>query len=87
MQHSCYRCAANWSAGAFTEGCRECDGAALQKPCPLCEGECSVPWARAIDDSHEYGRGCWVQTGPCGLGLTWEDAAKREMAKQKSSTD
>ena len=79
MEHSCYRCQSNWSVGEYKADCDECDGAALEKPCMVCEGECDATWTRAIDDSHEYGRGCWVQAGPCGLGLTMMDAAKRAM--------
>jgi len=58
----CHRCHANWSSGAFTANCAECGGGALEKPCPMCSGACGNTWTRALEDSHEYGRGVWIFT-------------------------
>ncbi len=67
MRHRCYSCGADWKAGEFKAGCAECGGGAMEIKCQICGGECAAVWVRAIDDSHEYGRGCWVQLAPCEL--------------------
>lgn len=63
--HRCGTCEANWSAGQFSEHCRECDGGALQRPCLICGGECGRLWQRAISDSHDMALGHWA--GSCAL--------------------
>jgi O-acetyl-ADP-ribose deacetylase (regulator of RNase III) len=64
-EHRCYSCGADWSAGEFGTDCRECDGGALQRPCPICGGECGRLWQRAISDSHDAALGHWA--GSCAL--------------------
>jgi hypothetical protein len=68
--HRCFTCKAIWSRGEFTADCRECDGGAMDTPCPICEGRCGNKWVRAVDDSHEYGRGTWVGLTDCALELS-----------------
>ena len=52
LEYSCLACGANWSRGEFTEGCKECGGAAMEVDCMLCGGRCGRKWQRMVMDSN-----------------------------------
>lgn len=56
----CSSCGALWSDRAFTEGCEECGGGAMQRPCPLCSGTCGKYWRRAVIDSNTTKTAHWI---------------------------
>lgn len=53
MDWSCTSCGENWSKGAFTDGCEECGGGPLERPCILCGGRCGEVARRAPMDSND----------------------------------
>jgi hypothetical protein len=61
---SCRSCRADWSAGAWSAGCKECGGGALTVPCGMCLGACGQSATRAVMDSNDFGLAHW--NGGCG---------------------
>lgn len=43
---SCFSCGVTWTDDHVSLDCRECGGYSLERPCPLCDGECGVVWKR-----------------------------------------
>jgi hypothetical protein len=56
----CTSCGALWTAGRFTDGCAECGGGAMERPCPWCDGTCGARWKRAVVDSHDAQEAHWI---------------------------
>ena len=46
---SLYSCGSSWYQGAWSEGCKECGGFPMKRPCCICEGKCCAVWTRNID--------------------------------------
>ncbi|ESO82439.1 hypothetical protein LOTGIDRAFT_237031 [Lottia gigantea] len=63
--HLCHEC---WFEERFTEGCHECGGYPLTRPCPICNGQCEQIWHRNIKSSHAFHEAQW--DGLCSL--PWE---------------
>lgn len=64
----CETCGALWSQGQWNVTCEECGGGALKIQCPVCQGQCGAEWARAVLDSHDFGRAHW--SGQCRITNT-----------------
>ncbi|KAK3589210.1 hypothetical protein CHS0354_020069 [Potamilus streckersoni] len=62
---TCHLCNQCWYDGKFDADCPECGGFALQRPCPICNGQCSNIWCRDIKSSHSFHEAHW--DGECGL--------------------
>ena len=62
---ACRTCGAVWSEGRFTDGCAECGGGAMERPCLVCGGRCGAQMFRAVSDSNDSGLGHWA--GACRL--------------------
>lgn len=62
---TCTSCGADWSGGAFTPGCDECGGGAMQRSCLLCDGSCGAVYERAPLDSIDFHMA--HLTGACSL--------------------
>ena len=59
----CPQCGADWGDAEARTGCALCDGWALARPCPVCDGACGAIWTRAITDSFDEGTAIWI--GKC----------------------
>lgn len=81
---ACTSCGADWSGGAFTPGCGECGGGAMQRPCLLCDGSCGAVYQRAPLDSVDSHMAHWI--GTCMLPKEkqqdWLDARWAEAEKK-----
>ena len=42
-------CGSVWYDGVVGEGCLECGGYAMKRPCPVCGGQCGRMWTRSTD--------------------------------------
>jgi hypothetical protein len=62
----CSLCGVDWAGGAFSPGCGECDGGAMERPCLVCAGRCGVMARRAVHDSQDQQMGVWLMR--CALG-------------------
>ncbi|MBF9059183.1 hypothetical protein HKCCSP123_08315 [Rhodobacterales bacterium HKCCSP123] len=49
----CGHCGADWSLSETGSECEICDGWALARPCPVCDGACGAIWRRATSDSND----------------------------------
>ena len=49
----CTSCGAGWSAGAYSDGCDECGGGAMERDCFVCGGKCGSKFVRAPLDSQD----------------------------------
>ncbi len=74
----CRTCGADWALGAWSDGCLECGGGALELVCGLCFGTCGRRLSRAVLDSHDFHRAHWV--GACGAGLSASQVFSRFQA-------
>ena len=63
LEFYCELCNANWSAGDFSPDCKCCGGGALERACPICDGECGQVWRRARIDSQDSKEAHWY--GSC----------------------
>ncbi len=54
---------ADWGAGEVGPECECCGGFALERPCPICAGQCGAVWQWAVQDSWDQGQAIWV--GAC----------------------
>lgn len=61
----CRLCWCSWSEDYFNEGCSECGGFAMTRPCPICNGRCSAIWMRDVELSHSNNEAYW--NGECRL--------------------
>jgi len=43
---SCFTCGVSWTDDHVSLDCSECGGYSLERPCPLCDGQCGVQWKR-----------------------------------------
>ncbi|MCB1358742.1 MAG: hypothetical protein KDK53_20355 [Maritimibacter sp.] len=59
----CPSCGADWGDAEASNDCPVCDGWALARPCPICNGTCGAIWTRAITDSRDEGIAIWI--GKC----------------------
>lgn len=59
----CRSCGADWAANQTGQDCPLCDGWALARPCPHCDGVCGSLWSRAVLDSNDEGVPHWI--GAC----------------------
>ncbi len=57
----CSLCGANWAEGRYTEGCEECDGGALLRPCGDCDGTRGVVLLRFVAASKQVGKARWAK--------------------------
>ena len=74
---ACLTCGAVWSEGRFTEGCEECGGGAMERPCLFCGGLCGNRALRAVSDSNDSHVSHWAM-GRCRLPeLSGESGARR----------
>eukprot|EP00055_Hartaetosiga_balthica_P003105 m.6480 g.6480 ORF g.6480 m.6480 type:complete len:100 (+) comp2605_c0_seq2:111-410(+) len=62
---SCSSCGAYWADGSCTEGCEECGGYGMRRPCPICNGTCGMIWVREIEMSWSHHSAFW--DGQCSL--------------------
>lgn len=58
----CWNC---WHDEQCAQGCEECGGFAMSRPCPVCEGRCGSIWIREVDLSHSTHQAHW--DGKCHL--------------------
>lgn len=58
----CPRCGSDWGDGEANSECPLCDGWALARPCPECDGACGEIWTRAVLDSLDEGVPVWIGT-------------------------
>ncbi|GLG92452.1 Uncharacterized protein GBIM_00150 [Gryllus bimaculatus] len=63
--NSCFTCGVSWYEDHVSLDCRECGGYSLERPCPLCDGQCSAVWKRDLTMSHASGKARWE--GSCAL--------------------
>ena len=62
---TCFICGCIWSRGDYTEDCLACGGAAMQRPCCICDGVCGAIWHRQAELSRSHGEAHW--DGKCLL--------------------
>ena len=43
-----FSCGSSWFHGTWTDGCKECGGFPMERPCCICGGKCCAVWARNI---------------------------------------
>lgn len=43
---SCFTCGVSWTDDHVSLDCSECGGYSIERPCPLCDGQCGVQWKR-----------------------------------------
>ncbi|XP_067007280.1 protein pinocchio [Anabrus simplex] len=63
--NSCFTCGVSWHEDHVSLDCQECGGYSLERPCPLCDGQCSATWKRDLTMSHASGKARWE--GSCVL--------------------
>eukprot|EP00038_Savillea_parva_P016340 m.224135 g.224135 ORF g.224135 m.224135 type:complete len:131 (+) comp34062_c0_seq1:207-599(+) len=68
----CDVCGAHWNHGMWTEGCRACGGAALERPCYVCDGRCGATWQRDVRSTRVWGEAHW--DGECRLPPDHQEA-------------
>ncbi|XP_067625069.1 protein pinocchio [Eurosta solidaginis] len=56
---SCFTCGVSWTDDHVSLDCSECGGYSLERPCPLCDGQCGVQWKRDFTMSHACGKARW----------------------------
>ncbi|XP_053960294.1 protein pinocchio isoform X1 [Anastrepha ludens] len=56
---SCFTCGVSWTDDHVSLDCSECGGYSLERPCPLCDGQCDVQWKRDFTMSHACGKARW----------------------------
>ncbi|XP_004526606.1 protein pinocchio isoform X1 [Ceratitis capitata] len=56
---SCFTCGVSWTDDHVSLDCSECGGYSLERPCPLCDGQCGVQWKRDFTMSHAYSKARW----------------------------
>lgn len=61
----CPACGSDWGMAEARGDCPVCDGWALVRPCPVCEGRCGALWDRAVTDSADMAAPVFL--GRCGL--------------------
>ncbi|KAH8412532.1 hypothetical protein KR009_002804 [Drosophila setifemur] len=57
---SCFTCGVSWTDDHVSLDCSECGGYSLERPCPLCDGQCGVQWKRDFAMSHACSQARWV---------------------------
>lgn len=63
--NSCFTCGVSWIEDHVSLDCSECGGYSLERPCPVCDGQCSSIWKRDLTMSHACGKARWE--GQCKL--------------------
>ncbi|KAL0274831.1 UNVERIFIED_CONTAM: hypothetical protein PYX00_002860 [Menopon gallinae] len=63
--NSCFTCGVSWQEEHVSLDCSECGGYSLERPCPMCDGQCDNMWKRDLTMTHASGRARWE--GECGL--------------------
>ncbi|EDW03316.1 protein pinocchio isoform X2 [Drosophila grimshawi] len=66
---SCFTCGVSWTDDHVSLDCSECGGYSLDRPCPLCDGQCAVQWKRDFAMSHACGKARWL-----GVCLSFPEA-------------
>ncbi|XP_034101100.2 protein pinocchio isoform X1 [Drosophila albomicans] len=66
---SCFTCGVSWTDDHVSLDCSECGGYSLERPCPLCDGQCGVQWKRDFAMSHACRKARWV-----GVCLSFPEA-------------
>lgn len=61
---SCFTCGVSWTDDHVSLDCSECGGYSLERPCPLCDGQCGVQWKRDFTTSHASGKARWQGVCP-----------------------
>ncbi|XP_055916031.1 protein pinocchio isoform X1 [Eupeodes corollae] len=56
---SCFTCGVSWTDDHVSLDCGECGGYSLERPCPLCDGQCGVQWKRDFTMSHACSKARW----------------------------
>ncbi|XP_072041790.1 uncharacterized protein [Amphiura filiformis] len=69
---TCSTCHICWRLQTYTQGCEECGGFALTRPCPICNGKCLAIWNREVDMSNEMKTAFW--DGTCRLTRAEQEA-------------
>ncbi|XP_030382787.1 protein pinocchio isoform X2 [Scaptodrosophila lebanonensis] len=67
---SCFTCGVSWTDDHVSLDCSECGGYSLERPCPLCDGQCGVQWKRDFAMSHACSKARWV-----GVCMSYPEAA------------
>ncbi len=79
----CASCDAAWSEGAHTEGCEECGGGAMTRPCVLCGGRCGATVQRMPLDSIDHHLAHWI--GGCRLDREAQLRLMREQVDREGA--
>ncbi|XP_065358030.1 protein pinocchio isoform X1 [Calliphora vicina] len=61
---SCFTCGVSWTDDHVSLDCSECGGYSIERPCPLCDGQCGVQWKRDFTMSHACGKARWLGVCP-----------------------
>ncbi|KAL9925992.1 protein pinocchio [Glossina fuscipes] len=61
---SCFTCGVSWTDDHVSLDCSECGGYSVERPCPLCDGQCGVQWKRDFTMSHATGKARWLGVCP-----------------------
>ncbi|XP_055685251.1 protein pinocchio [Lutzomyia longipalpis] len=61
---SCFTCGVSWAEDHVSLDCSECGGYGLERPCPLCDGNCGSTWKRDFTMSHASGKARWQGSCP-----------------------
>ncbi|KAH8376961.1 hypothetical protein KR093_002365 [Drosophila rubida] len=69
---SCFTCGVSWTDDHVSLDCSECGGYSLERPCPLCDGQCGVQWKRDFAMSHACSKARWV-----GVCLSFPEAMQQ----------
>ncbi|XP_005181677.2 protein pinocchio isoform X1 [Musca domestica] len=78
---SCFTCGVSWTDDHVSLDCSECGGYSVERPCPLCDGQCGVQWKRDFTMSHACGKARWL-----GVCPTYPEAAAHFNATTSATT-
>ncbi|KAK9711531.1 hypothetical protein QE152_g25415 [Popillia japonica] len=82
---SCFTCGVSWTDDHVSLDCSECGGYAMERPCPICDGNCGVMWKRDLTKTHATSKARWL--GECKLsrGQTIQEPANTLIAQELCS--
>ncbi|ALC38583.1 Pino [Drosophila busckii] len=75
---SCFTCGVSWTDDHVSLDCSECGGYSLERPCPLCDGQCGVQWKRDFAMSHACSKARWV-----GVCISYPEAMQQQQQQQQ----
>lgn len=83
--NSCFTCGVSWADSHVSLDCTECGGYPLERPCPLCDGNCGQIWKRDLTTSHACSKARWE--GECGLRPRPQSGASVHSPLPQSNTN